>query len=149
MVAYARTRIFRILKIDFVRFCIVGGTGFLINLVLLSIIHDALKVPIFWAQLFSAEVALFSNFTLHHHWTYKAHKVDKSPYKLILQFHSVTWPAIVGSAVMVSLGERYLHLSDIIALLVSSVIALLWNFVWSKFVIWRDVSLKTVEKDIN
>jgi putative flippase GtrA len=148
MIAYARKRIFRILKIDFVRFCIVGGTGFVINFVLLSLLHSILKLPIFWAQLISAEVALFSNFALHHHWTYKAHKVEKSFYKLILQFHSVTWPAIIGSAIMVSAGEHYLHLSDLFALIISSVIALVWNFGWSKLVIWRDVSLKTVEEDI-
>jgi len=33
-----------------------------------------------------------------------------------------------------------------LALSVSSAIALVWNFLWSKFIIWKDVSSKEVKK---
>lgn len=140
MIRYTRTSIVKLLKIDFIRFCVVGGTGFVINFSLLVFLQALLGLPIFLAQLISAEVALFSNFMLHHHWTYKNNKVEKSFYKLLVQFHSVAWPAIVGSAGMVSIGKHFFHLGNFVALVVSSTIVLLWNFVWSKFVIWRDVS---------
>lgn len=140
MIAYTRERILHLLKIDFVRFCIVGGTGFLINLLLLTLLHKVLKIEVFLAQLISAEVSLFSNFILHHHWTYKAHKVNKSTSQLLVQFHATTWPAIVGSAVMVWVGENLLHFNNFSALIVSSAIALFWNFGWSKYVVWRDLT---------
>lgn len=146
MVAYTRARLQHLLKIDFVRFCIVGGTGFVINLIILTVLHRLLHVPVFIAQVIGAEIALFSNFIMHHHWTYKAHKVEKTFTKLIIQFHASTWPAILGSALMVTAGEKLLHLGNLPALAVSSVIALLWNFGWSKYVIWRDVSPAEVER---
>ena len=135
-----------LIKIEFVRFCIVGGTGFVINFIILTLLHKVIDAPIFIAQLIGAEVALFSNFMLHHHWTYKAHKVQKTMTKLLIQFHASTWPAILGSALMVSGAEKYLHFSDLIALGTSSVIALLWNFFWSKYVIWRKVTSAEIER---
>jgi dolichol-phosphate mannosyltransferase len=146
MIAYSRVRLERLLKIEFIRFCIVGGTGFVINLILLLLLHKALGINIFVSQLIGAEISLFSNFMLHQHWTYKAHKVEKTLTNLLVQFHLTSWPAIIGSALMVTGGEKLLHLSNVVALVVSSVIALLWNFVWSKFVVWRDVDAKEIEE---
>jgi putative flippase GtrA len=147
MVVYTREKLERLLKIEFVRFCIVGGSGFVINLILLKALeHVGLSVWV--AQPISAEVALGSNFILHHNWTYKSHRVKKSLTSLIVQFHVTSWPAIVGSTLMVGAGERLLHLSNLLALALSSVIVLMWNFVWTKFVIWRDVSPKDVEEII-
>lgn len=145
MVAQTRQKLIRLLEIDFVRFCIVGGTGFVINALLLSAFHTIFGFTIFVAQFFAAEIALFSNFMLHHHWTYKRKKVNKSLYILLVQFHVTSWPAIIGSALMVGAGVKVLHLPTIEALVLSSVIALGWNFGWSKYVLWRDVSGSEVE----
>ena len=130
---------------DFVRFCIVGGTGFIINLVILTLLSKTFNLPIPIAQFIGAEIALFSNFILHHYWTYKYKHVTKSISKLIIQFHVSSWPAILGSTLMVSLGVDVLHMSKLVSLTISSAIALLWNFAWTKFVIWKDVSNKEIE----
>lgn len=140
MIAYTRAQLLRLLKIDFVRFCVVGGVGFIINLCFLTLFHKVLGLPVFLAQLLSAEIALGCNFILHHNWTYKHHNVRKSIPRLIVQFHATSWPAILGSALMVDFGVRFFHLSSSLSLVISSLIALLWNFLWSKFVVWKDVS---------
>jgi len=92
---------------------------------------------VFVAQLLSGEVALFSNFILHHHWTYKGHNVSKTIGRLLVEFHITSWIAIVGSAALVTAGVSLLHLHYFVALVISSIIALGWNFGWTKFVIWR------------
>ena len=148
MIVYTREKLERLLKIEFIRFCIVGGTGFIINVLILALLPKAISMPLFVAQLIGAEVALFSNFILHHNWTYKNNKVKKTIPELLVQFHATSWPAIVGSTLMVSGGVRYLHMSKYMALVISSAIALGWNFVWSKFVIWRDVSSDKIEETI-
>ncbi len=127
----------RVLKIDFVRFCIVGSLGFVINFLLLSMLYKLLDYPLFIAQVVAAEVALFSNFMFHHHWTYKANAVRKTITRLIVQFHLSSWVAIIGSASIVSFGVHVLKLNYAIALVLASATALFWNFGWSKFVIWR------------
>ena len=142
MIGNIKQRVEQLLKIEFIRFCIVGGTGFVINFIILVILRNIFSFPVFLAQLIGAEIALFSNFMLHHHWTYKSHKVEKSLKQLIIQFHISSWPAILGSALMVTVAEKYLHLSNVLALILSSVIALMWNFFWSKFIIWKDLTPK-------
>lgn len=146
MVSYTLAKIRHVLKLDFIRFCIVGGVGFVINFILLTLLRHVFNLPVFIAQLIAAEIALFCNFMLHHHWTYKAHKVQKTFRRLILQFHASSWPAIIGSAVMVAAGHRLLHLSNLWALILSSIIALGWNFTWSKYVIWKGITKSEIEE---
>lgn len=148
MIVYTKRQLERLIKIDFIRFCIVGGTGFIINFIFLATLPKFFGAPIPVAQFIGAEIALFSNFIMHNNWTYKDKKVKKSMTKLLVQFHATTWPAILGSTLMVSAGVEFFRLSKLEALIISSVISLLWNFVWTKFVIWRDVSPKQVEEMI-
>jgi len=146
MVVYTREKIKLFLKIDFIRFCIVGGSGFVINFVLLNILHHVLGLQLFMSQLIGAEVALFSNALLHHHWTYRSKHTNKSFKNTVSQFHLTSWPAIIGSAFMVDGGVRYLHLSSLGALILSSFIVLIWNYIWSKYVIWNDVTNKDIKE---
>jgi putative flippase GtrA len=80
-----RERLQKLLSIDFVRFCIVGTLGFLINLAILTLLYNTLHSSLFLAQVIAAEVALFSNFLFHHRWTYRASRVRKTITKLIIQ----------------------------------------------------------------
>ncbi|HSX16776.1 MAG TPA: GtrA family protein [Patescibacteria group bacterium] len=127
----------RLLKSDFIRFCIVGALGFVINFIILTLLYKVLGSPLFISQIIAAEIALFSNFMFHHHWTYKASKVRKTLTKLIVQFHLTSWVAVIGSALIVSAGVNILHLHYFPALVISAGLAMMWNFGWSKFVIWR------------
>ena len=127
----------RVLRIDFIRFCLVGASGFAINFVILTILYKHLNFHIFIAQLIASEIALFSNFLLHHNWTYKRKKTSKNVRDLLWQFHVTSWVAIVGSAALVSMGVHVFKLSYVTALVISSAIALGWNFFWSKYVIWK------------
>jgi len=139
-------KITQLLQIDFVRFCIVGASGFVINAVLLMVLNKDLHSP-FVAQLIAAEIALFSNFMFHHHWTYKANKVRNTMSKLIVQFHLTSWAAIIGSAALVTVGINVFHLHEVVALAISSGIALFWNFGWSKFMIWRSSPKESHESE--
>jgi putative flippase GtrA len=145
MVVYGKRYVRRLLEIEFIRFCMVGGSGFVVNISLLAGLTSLAGLSVFWAQLLSAEVALFSNFILHDRWTYQAHQVHKSFKRLLIEFHATSWPAILGSTVTVSAGVRLFHLNKFIALVISSGLALIWNFVWSKFVVWRDVNPQLLE----
>lgn len=127
----------KLLSKDYVRFVLVGTVGFLVNLTLLTILYKKLGMALFIAQLISSEIALFGNFLLHHHWTYKNHNVVKSLKSLIIQFHMTSWVAIVGSAVLVSFGSQVLKLNYFVSLVIASGIAMVWNYLWTKLFVWR------------
>lgn len=128
----------RLLQFDFVRFCVVGATGFAANFIILTVLYRLWGWPIFIAQLIASEVSLFSNFILHDRWTYKHKTVTKTVSQLLVQFHVSSWMAILGSALLISFMVDRLNWSYVIALIISSAIAMIWNFSWTKFVIWRN-----------
>src|SRR6266705_2935749 len=119
----------RLLRYHIVRFCLVGGLGFVINFALLTMLYKYLHWPLFIAQLLAGEIALFNNFLLHHHWTYKDANVTKSLMNLLVQFHVTSWLAIVGTAAVVSLGVNHFHLHYFTALVIGGVTAIGWNYI--------------------
>ena len=127
----------RLLKIDFVRFSLVGGCGFVINLSILMLLYRGVHVSIFLAQLIGSEIALFFNFILHHKWTYKHRNIVSSIPTLLVQFHASSWAATLGSAALVGAQVKYLHLNYVVALVASSAVVLFWNYTWARSVIWR------------
>lgn len=125
----------RLIKKSLARFVVVGGVGFVINFAILTILYKILDVKLLPAQLIGAEVAILSNFYLHNSWTYKD-AVKDSIAKRITEFHLSSW---VGSGlttitlvVLVDRGVQY-----IVALVIGAVIALVWNFFWTRFIIWK------------
>jgi len=143
-----RGKITKAIEIDFIRFSIVGGLGFILNLILLTILHKKFGVNIFIAQLISAELALFGNFILHNYWTYAHHRVDKTKTNLLIKFHMTSWPAILGSTLMVGFFEKLAHFGNLLSLSISSIIILGWNFFWSKYFVWKDVNVNNILGDV-
>lgn len=117
----------------------------MINACLLFLFFNILNIPIFVSQLVASEIALFNNFLWHHNWTYKQNRVSKGLGRLLMEFHATSWVAILGSSLLVAFGVDFLGLNYLIALIISSAIALLWNFTWTKFFIWHKD--KTKEQD--
>jgi len=125
------------LRFDFVRFSIVGLLGFLINLALLSLFYKVLGWPLLIAQMIAAEVALAHNFLWHHYWTYQNSKVHKTLGALAIQFHATSWVAIVGSGLLMSALVETAKIEYLTSLVITAAAAMVWNFGWTKFVIWQ------------
>lgn len=132
-----KTTISKLLEKDFVRFCIVGAVGFIVNATLLKLFVNYAHLRVYIAQALAAEIALFLNFIFHHNWTYKNASESKSVRQLVVQFHMSSWVAILGSALIVGVLVNKLNVPLMISLAISSITALFWNFFWSKYVIWK------------
>jgi putative flippase GtrA len=127
----------KLLEIDFVRFSMVGAVGFIVNLSVLFVLYDVLKLPIWVAQLLAVEVALISNFTLHHFWTFRHRSGGKRKRLLLAQFHLSSWSgAIINSSIVVVAVDVF-NLHYFFGLVFGSATALFWNFFWTKFYIWH------------
>ena len=148
MFVYIAGKVKDLHKIDFVRFCIVGTLGFIINFSLLTLLFKVLGLHVFLAQLISSEIALFNNFVLHHNWTYRDNVTNKSIKNLLIQFHMSSWSAILGSSVIVTGAVKIFHLHYLVALIIASAFGLFWNFGWTKFVIWRHQSDGAIKQEV-
>lgn len=126
----------KFLRGDFVRFCIVGVGGFTVNFILLTLLYKTVHWPLFVSQLIAGEIALFHNFFLHHNWTYRDRNTTKTFRLLLIQFHLTSWFAVILTTVVVTVGVSLFKLHYVVALVLAAVLALLWNYIWSKYVIW-------------
>lgn len=134
---YAVTTGRKLLKIDFIRFSMVGAVGFLVNLGMLYLLFDVSGMAIWAAQIIGAETALISNFTLHHFWTYRERAGQKRKRILLAQFHLSFWSGALINSSIVVLAVSVFQMHYFIGLVAGSATALFWNFFWTKFYIWR------------
>jgi dolichol-phosphate mannosyltransferase len=95
---------------QFIKFLIVGGTGFLINTIGLVVFHQLFNIPSPTAASLGAEIAIISNFFLNNFWTFRHSKADsvKAIALKLLQFNLSSLGAIVIQYVVLYLGERFI-----------------------------------------
>jgi len=135
----------RQLQREFVRFCVVGVVGFVVNLSMLTFARELLGLPIEWSVLIGGEVALFSNFFFHNYWTYKERPQNKKIGVLFLQFHVAFWSGNGVNVILTLIMIKQFGWSSVVSLAIASGAVLFWNFGWTKFYIWR---AKDITKEI-
>lgn len=126
----------KMLAIDTVRFVIVGGLGFIINLTVLTVMHGAFGLPVAISQIIGAETAILSNFYLHSIWTYKG-ATEKPLGTRLAQFHASAWVGSGITSVLLIICVNHLHVFYPVALVIGSLGGMIWNYLWTKFVIFR------------
>lgn len=128
----------KLLKIDFIRFGIVGGIGFCISEVLLFLLKGKLGMPLLVGFVGSNEGALISNFVLHETWTYKhINHQGRSLIQKLVRFHLSSWS---GVAIVVGIGlltVKFLKVNPYLGQAIGSSIAMFWNFFWTKYFIFK------------
>lgn len=126
------------LKIDFIRFCLVGGMGFLVNSVFLIFLHGKLNVNIVPAQIIGGEAGLLSNFFWHNTWTYKHQDHQRIPFwHKFGRFHLSSWSGIVLLTTIVTTGTNLFKLNYMVSLVVAAAVTMGWNFYWTKVYIFK------------
>lgn len=70
----AKRRLRALVESSFVKFCVVGGTGVLVDMALLFVLSDPsmLGLGLTRSKILAAEVAILSNFALNDAWTFGA-----------------------------------------------------------------------------
>lgn len=126
---------------SFGKFLIVGGFGFVINAVLLVMLHNWFRWPATVANLTGAAVAIFSNFNFNNLWTFKHHKiigVGQYLTKLVHFYATSAFGVIVIQTGTIWFGVRLFgDRSYFIWFLLGTGLLLIWNYVMYANVIWK------------
>jgi dolichol-phosphate mannosyltransferase len=120
--------------IQFIKFCVVGGSGFLIDMAVLCLLADPrfLALNVTFSKLCAAETALASNFTWNELWTFRAPVAGSARRRGIVR-RFLTFNAICGigiglAALLLNLfyfGLKWnLYVSNIAAI----ILVTFWNF---------------------
>ena len=146
------TRIKEIATGSFGKFLVVGGIGFVLNAVILKILHDTYKIDPFFANLVGAAVAIFSNYNLNNIWTFKEHKIHgmvQYLWKMVQFYATSVFGVVFIQSGVIFIGDKIIgpdiifHFGPVairyymIYFVLGTGLLLIWNFfIYSKF-IWK------------
>lgn len=134
--AFTSLQIPRSHLISFSRFLLVGGTGFVINAVLLlALTHQGL--PFYVAQIIGAETAVITNFLLHDAWTFSEHVKNRTKRQRLLLYNGSSVVGMLVNTMVTIILHSKLNLLSVYALAGGSVCALFINYLFSILVTWR------------
>ncbi|MBI5123186.1 GtrA family protein [Candidatus Roizmanbacteria bacterium] len=122
----------------FLKFCVVGTIGFIINTLGLELLvrlrlHPALAGGI------GAEAAIISNFFLNNFWTFQEKKIafKRIPIKL-LQFNTTSFGAVLIQSLTIFVGVTLTGMGTYrIFYLLGVGLGLIWNYLMYSRVIWK------------
>lgn len=118
------------------KFIIVGIVGFLVNVLVLMLLHQIIGFNLLISQLFAAEVAIMINFLFHNRWTYSDAK-HSSTRKRLIEFHASSWSGSAIVTVILLILVTFAHFHYLIALAIGGLVAMFWNFFWTRFYVWK------------
>lgn len=133
-----RQRVKRAIYGPFLKVCIVGSIGFIINTVILeTLVHLGLHPA--WGSALGAECAIVSNFFLNNRWSFGTRKI--TGFRLIrkfFQFNIASLGAIILQAGTVLIGTQLFGVDRYRWFYVIGVgLGLLWNYIMYSRVIWK------------
>ncbi|HUD09708.1 MAG TPA: glycosyltransferase [Patescibacteria group bacterium] len=125
----------------FGKFLVVGGTGFIIQAVILRTMVEIFKIDPIISNLAGAAAAIFSNYNLNNLWTFKTEKINGILQYLWKMSHfyltSAIGVIIIQSGIIflgdTLFGKKYYFLYFIFG----TAILLIYNFTVYRLIIWR------------
>jgi len=126
---------------SFGKFLVVGGTGFVIQAILLKILVEGFASNPTVANLAGAVVAIFSNFNLNNIWTFKTEKINGFKaylWKLANFYLTSAIGVIIIQTGIIFLGDQFFGKKYyFIYFLFGTAILMVYNFTVYRMIIWR------------
>ena len=132
----------------FIRFCLVGGSGVIVNLGCFYGFQKAGFFPL-WASALAIEISILSNFILNDQWTFKDHHHNPWIHRLT-KFHGVSFiGALLQWGIFWFTSQWYLTWVNkiegglYVCQLIGIALGTIWNFLANLMWTWKQ---KTYEK---
>ena len=130
------------LSTHFIRFCLVGGSGVVVNLGCFYGFQHLGLIPI-WASALAIEVSILSNFILNDRWTFKDHHHTLWVHRLI-KFHGVSlvgafiqWGIFWGTSQWYLTWESEITGALYLCQLIGIALGTFWNFLANLMWTWK------------
>ena len=126
---------------DFLKYCLVGSSGVLVNLGMYYYLTRIVSLPITFSSPIAIEVSIISNFFLNNFWTFKARPTKKSLQIRMLNFHLVAGFAGIVNYLFFLVLVYLVNIFDILAVVLGIAVGIIFNYAGN--------SLWTFRKEIN
>jgi len=118
----------------FMRFGLVGGSGVLVDMGVLYLLHDAnrLALPLVTSKILAAQVAILNNFAWNELWTFgdrsALHATGRERLLRFLRFELICLAGAALAAVVLSQGVTRFGLHYLVANALAIAVGTAWNF---------------------
>jgi dolichol-phosphate mannosyltransferase len=139
----SRLRIHLLKTSPFVRFCIVGASGTLIDTTMLFLLSDprTLNWSLTGSKIIAAEVALANNFTWNDLWTFGKFSKRQNSFhqraRRFLKFNLLCSVGIILNLIILNIGFKVFHMNRYIANLSAIFVVTFWNYNTNRKLSWR------------
>ncbi|MGA2911188.1 MAG: glycosyltransferase family 2 protein [Candidatus Levyibacteriota bacterium] len=125
----------------FGKFLVVGGTGFVIQAIILRIMVGIFNIDPTISNLTGAVVAIFSNYNLNNHWTFKTEKISgfgQYLWKLLNFYATSAIGVIIIQTGIIFLGDTLFGKKFyFLYFIIGTGFLLIYNFTVYRLIIWR------------
>ncbi|MDA1316473.1 MAG: glycosyltransferase [bacterium] len=131
---------------SFIKFCIVGGTGFLVDFGVSYLLIEILTNNVVFSTVLSAELAIMSNFVLNNYWSFAHKKIENANEHIFwsfIKFNMVASGSIgiqaLGMFLATSLlGETYWYVYKV---LIITLVIIPYSYILYNRYIWKEHKL--------
>jgi dolichol-phosphate mannosyltransferase len=134
----------------FIRFCLVGLTGVVVDLGIFYILRKVLGLGLTRSAIFSAEIAIFNNFLWNDLWTFadiSRRQIGRQQrFKRFVKFNLVCLSGVILQTLIINIIYNFFQLNeglskvapiDILAKLIAIALVTFWNFWFNLKLSWR------------
>jgi dolichol-phosphate mannosyltransferase len=138
-----RIRIYLLKTSTFLRFCIVGASGTLIDTAMLFLLSDprTLNWNLTGSKIIAAELALTNNFMWNDLWTFGKFSSRQNSFRQrarrFLKFNLLCSVGIILNLIILNIGFKVFHMNRYIANLSAIFIVTFWNYNTNRKLSWR------------
>ncbi len=118
----------------FVKFCIVGATGVVVNSAILFLLHDLLDLSLLIASPIAVEFAILNNFVWNNFWTFRTQGMQL---ERLAKFNLVSLGGLAITTGVLVLLVEYTGMYYLLANLIAICVAMTWNFGINFLWTWR------------
>jgi len=123
---------------DFIRYCLVGLVGMLVNIGAYLLLNRYFQIPLQAASLIAIEVSIVSNFLLNNYWTFKTRPKKLSMIRRLLNFHIAAGiSGLLFYYLFFLLLTTVLGINDVLSILLATTTGTISNYTINSLWTWR------------
>ena len=127
----------------FIQFCLVGGTGVVVDMAVLFLLHDPamLALPLTRSKILAAEMAILNNFLWNDLWTFREisrrQPGKRQRIKRLIKFNLICLAGLILNVIVLNILVNFLHFNHYLANLLAIALVTVWNFWFNLKLSWR------------
>lgn len=121
----------------FIRYCIVGTIGIVVNTAILLFSTEILKIFYLLSSAVAYEISILTNFVMNDRWTFKELVTHKSFLNRALQYNWTQIVSVIFGILLLYIFTEFLFINYIMSNLISIVITTLFRYYMCMNIIWK------------